>query len=146
MTVGGKFENRVCRLRGPQVYKYPLASRAKWNNHVEYREIEINRLVAKVLGTGRLLENFVRALSARFQLTGLNGTPLSIDPRKGGGVHAFLVRLAAEAAPVPGITELTLLGVERDEGSHILHLPFSLLVGSYNPIRKVVWVSQGATP
>ena len=25
VTVGGKFENHACRLRGPQVYKYPLA-------------------------------------------------------------------------------------------------------------------------
>ena len=66
--------------------------------------------------------------------------------RKGGGLHKFLGRLTDEADSVLVLAELTLLGVERDEGSHILHLPFSLLVGSYNPIRKVVWVSQGATP
>ena len=25
MTVGGKFDNRVRKLHGPQVYKYPIA-------------------------------------------------------------------------------------------------------------------------
>ena len=78
------------------------------------------RLVAEVLETGRLPDSFVGALSARFRVTSLNGTPLSTDLRKGGGLHAFLGRLTAEAAAVPGLAELTLLGVDQDGGSHIL--------------------------
>ena len=38
-----------------------------------------------------------------------------IDLRKGGGLHALLGRLTAEAALVLGLAELTLLGVDRDE-------------------------------
>ena len=59
------------------------------------------------------------------------------DLRKGGGVFAFLFRLAAEAAPVPGLAELTLLGVDPDGGAHILHSLFSVLVGPYNPNRRL---------
>ena len=47
---------------------------------------------------------------ARFRMTGPNGTPLLAGVRKGGGLHAFLVRITAEAATSPGIAELKLLG------------------------------------
>ena len=70
--------------------------------------------VAEVLGTGQLHNSFVRALLARFRLNGLNGTPLSTDLRKGGGVHAFLGRLIAKAVPVQGLAELTFLWVDPD--------------------------------
>ena len=43
------------------------------------------RFVAKVLVTSRLPDNFVGALSARFRVTSLDGTPLLTDLRKGGG-------------------------------------------------------------
>ena len=56
------------------------------------------RSEAEVLGTIRLPDSFVWALLARFQLTGPDGTPLSTDLRKGGGVHTFLGRLTAEEA------------------------------------------------
>ena len=95
------------------------------------------RSVAEVLETGRLPDNFVGALSARFRVTSLDGTPLSTDLRKGGGLHAFLGRLTAEAAPVPGLAELTLLGVDRDGGAHILHSLFSVPVGPYDPDRRL---------
>ena len=61
------------------------------------------RSVAEVLKTGRLLDNFVGALSARFRVTSLDGTPLLTDLRKGGGLHAFLGRLTTEAAAVLGL-------------------------------------------
>ena len=95
------------------------------------------RLVAEVLETGRLPDNFVGALLARFRVTSLDGTPLSADLRKGGGLHAFLGRLTAEAAAVPGLAELTLLGVDQDGGAHILHSLFSVLVGPYDPDRRL---------
>ena len=41
--------------------------------------------VAEVLGSCLLPVDFVRALSARFRLTGPDGTPLSTDIWKGGG-------------------------------------------------------------
>ena len=53
------------------------------------------RLVAEVLETGRLPDSFAGALSARFRVTGLDGTPLSTELRKGGGLHAVLGRLTA---------------------------------------------------
>ena len=43
-------------------------------------------LVPEVLGTVRLPDGFLGALSDRFQLTSPNGTPLSADLRKGGGI------------------------------------------------------------
>ena len=35
------------------------------------------------------------------------------------------------------LAELTLLGVDRDRGSHILHSLFSVLVGLYDPDRRL---------
>ena len=60
-----------------------------------------------------------------------------INLRKGGGIHAFLGRLTAEAAPVPGIAELTLLRVDREGGSLILHSLFSVPVGPYDPDQRL---------
>ena len=70
-------------------------------------------------------------------MTSLDWTPLSTDLQKGGGLHAFLGRLTAEAAPVPGLAELTLLGVDQDGGAHILHSLFSVPVGPYDPDRRL---------
>ena len=67
----------------------------------------------------------------------LNGTPLSTHLRKGKGLHAFHGFVTAEAAPVPGLTELMLLEVNRDRGAHILHLLFSVPVGPYDPDRRL---------
>ena len=93
--------------------------------------------VVDVLKTGRLPDNFVGAMSARFRLTGPDGTPLSTDLRKGGEAHVFLGRLTAEAAPVLGLAELTLLGVDQDGGAHILHSLFSVPVSPYGPDRRL---------
>ena len=80
---------------------------------------------------------FFGALSARFRLTGPDGNTLSTKIRKGGVIHAFLGRLMAEAATVLGLAELTLLGVGRDGGAHILHSLFSGPVGPYGPNRRL---------
>ena len=66
-------------------------------------------------------------------MTGPDGTPLLTYLQKGGGVQKFLGRIMDEAAPVPGIANLTLLGVEKDREAHILHSLFSVSVGPYNP-------------
>ena len=94
-------------------------------------------LVAEVLGTSQLPDSFVRDLSARCRLTGPNGEPLSTNLLKARGIHAFLELLTAEAAPVPGLAKLTLLGMYRDGRAHIFHSLFSVLVGPYNPDRRL---------
>ena len=95
------------------------------------------RSVAEFLGTGRLPDNFVGVLSARFQVTDDNGGLLPIKLRKGGGIHNFLGCLTAEVAPVPGLAGLMLLGVERDGGAYILHSFFFVSVKPYNPDRRL---------
>ena len=72
--------------------------------------------VTKVLKTSRLPNNFVGALSAQFRLTVPDGTPLSTNLWKRGGVLLLLGRLTAEVTPVPRLAELTLLGVDQDTG------------------------------
>ena len=86
------------------------------------------RSVAEVLGTGQPPDDFFVVLSAWFRVTDADGASLPTDIRKGGGFHAFLERLTAETAPVPGLVGLTILGVNRDRGAHILH-PFFLCPG-----------------
>ena len=49
----------------------------------------------------------------------------------------FMGRLTAEAASVTGLAELTLLGVDRDGGAHILHSLTSVPVGPYDPEQKL---------
>ena len=53
------------------------------------------------------------------------------------GLHAFIGSLTADAAAVPGLAELTLLEMDRDGGSHILHSLFSVPVGPYDPDRQL---------
>ena len=40
-------------------------------------------------------------------------------------------------AAVPGLAELTLLGIDQDGGAHILHSLFSVPVGPYDPERRL---------
>ena len=98
----------------------------------DLRSLRPPRLVDEVLGNGRLPNNFVRVLLARFQLNSTNGNPLSTDLWKGEGLHVFLGNLTAESAPVLGLAELTLLWVDRDGGAHIIHSLFSSPVGPYD--------------
>ena len=65
-------------------------------------------------------DDFVGALSALLRLSGPDGAPLPTDLQKGGGLHAFLGRLTDDAVPVLGLAEIMLLGVDREEGLHIL--------------------------
>ena len=61
-------------------------------------------------------------------------------------VCAILGRLTAEAALVPGLEELTLLGVDRDGGAHILHSLFSVTAGPYNPDWRLFGCRGGIPP
>ena len=99
----------------------------------KYRPTQPPRLVARVLGTGQLPNNLVGVLLEWFQVTDADGASLPIELRKGGWIHAFLGRLTAEADPVPGLAGITLLGVDRNGGAHILHSSFSVPVRPYKP-------------
>ena len=70
------------------------------------------QLVAKVLGTVRIPDDFVGILLDRFQLTDVNEGPLYTNQHKGGGIHAFFGRLNEEAEPVFGLAVLKLFGVD----------------------------------
>ena len=70
-------------------------------------------------------------------MTGPDGAPLPTDLWKEGGLYVFLGRLTDEAVPVPGLAELTLLRVDRDEEAHILHLLFSVLVVHCDPNQRL---------
>ena len=93
--------------------------------------------MAEVLRNGRLPDDFFGALSARFLVTDTDGEALTAELCRGGGIHAFLGRLTAEAASVPGLAGLTLLGVDHDGEAHVLHSFFSILVGLYDLDRRL---------
>ena len=61
---------------------------------------------------------------------------LTTYQQKGRRIHAFLRSLTVEAALIPGLAGLTLLGVDQYRESHILHSFFSVPVGSYSPDRQ----------
>ena len=61
----------------------------------------LRHLVAGLLRTVRLPDNFIGALLTWFILTGPYGDPLQNELWKRGALHAFLGRLTAEALPVP---------------------------------------------
>ena len=88
--------------------------------------------VAEVLRTGRLPENFIGVLLARFLVMEANRAFLATELWKGGGIHAFLGSLTAEASAVPSLAGLTLLWDNRYGEDHILHSFFSVPVGPYN--------------
>ena len=55
------------------------------------------RSVAEILGTGRLPDDFARALSARFRAINSEGGALGTELRKGGEIHALLGHITAKA-------------------------------------------------
>ena len=65
-------------------------------------------------------------------MTGADRSPLPTDLRKLGVLHAFLGRLTAKVVLVPGLADLTLLGVFQDGRAYILHSLFSVPFGPYN--------------
>ena len=91
--------------------------------------------MAEVLGTGRLPNNVFGVLSAQFRVTDADRGSPPIELQEGWGIHAFLGRITTEAAPVPGLAGITLLGVYRDGGSHILHSFFSAQFRPYDMNR-----------
>ena len=95
-------------------YAYHLQRRGTPDAMADPGRRRPSQSVAEVLGTGRIPHAFAGALSAWFRLTGPDGTPLSTDGQKGGGINAFLVRLTAEAATVLRLAKLTLMGVNQD--------------------------------
>ena len=52
-------------------------------------------------------------------------------------LHAFLSHLASWPDSVPGIEQLTLLGVDQDGKVHLMHMLFSVLVGLYSSDRRL---------
>ena len=95
------------------------------------------RSMAKVLGTCRLPDNFIGDLSDWFRVTDADGGVLLTEQRKGGATHAFLGRLATEAAPALSLAHLALLTVNWDGETHVLHSLFSVPVRPYNPDRRL---------
>ena len=90
------------------------------------------RSVGEVIGTGRLPNNLVRALSARFIVTREDGGLLSSYLSSGQGIHAFLGHLTSRVDPDPGLDLLALIGVDRDGTVHVLPLLFSVPARHYS--------------
>ena len=103
------------------------------------------RLVGEVLGTGRIPDDLVGALLARFRITWQEGGLISeeLSPRR--GIHAFLGHLASGVDPTLGLERLNLLGAERDGTVHVFHLFFSIPVGTYATTRWL-YVFSGDLP
>ena len=70
-------------------------------------------------------------------MTDTDGEALSTKKQKSGGIHAFLGRLTAEAAPFPVLWGLTILGVDQEREANVLHSLFSVLVGLYDPDHRL---------
>ena len=100
------------------------------------------RSVAEVLRTGRIPNNSIGDLLARFRLTGPDDAPLPTDLWKGRDLRGFLGRLTSEAFLFLRLAELTLLGVKNpgacaqgtistSEGAKILNLDFKLITHTH---------------
>ena len=92
-----------------------------------------HRLVAKVLGTVRLPDNFIGALSAQFRVTNVESEALFAELRYGRGLHAFLGILATYLDQSSNLERFALLPVDWYGEMHVLHSLFSVLVGTYDP-------------
>ena len=100
-------------------------------------------LVEEVLGTGRLPDNFVGALSIRFRVTDKEGGTLLLNLRSGQGLHTYLGILAARLESAPGMECLALLTVDYDEEVHVLHSFSPTQVGPYAAERRFLDFSEG---
>ena len=45
-----------------------------------------------------------------------------MDKRSGRGIHPFLVQLASGVESIPGLEQVTLVGVDLDRMVHLMHL------------------------
>ena len=104
------------------------------------------QLVGGVLRTGRLPDNLVGALLARFRVTGEEGGGLYSEIRSGIGIYTLLWNLDSKVDPAPGMEHLALLGVDRDGRVHVLHSFFSIPVGRYSTERRLLDFSGDLSP
>ena len=50
----------------------------------------------------------------------------------GWGLHSFLEHLTLGEVPVPGLEQVTLVGIDKDGRVHLMHLLFSVCVDVYS--------------
>ena len=90
------------------------------------------RSVAEVLGTGSIPAELAAILTEHswtFVKDGVERTP---EERTCRGLHAFLSRLALGEVPVPGLENVTLVGVDEDGRVNLMHSLFSVPVNVYS--------------
>ena len=85
--------------------------------------------MGEVLGTVRIPDNIVGALSSRFRITRADVGLLSTENRSSCGINSFLRHLASGVDLFPVFERVELMQVEQDGMVHLLHSLFSVPVG-----------------
>ena len=91
--------------------------------------------VADVLGTKELFAGMFETLMARLQWTKEDRWSLVLEGKYGQELDTFLGKLVDGADPVPGLSHMVLLVIERDVVAHLLLLLLYILVGVYYMAR-----------
>ena len=98
------------------------------------------RLVGEVLRTSRLPKKLAGNMLDRFWVTREDEGTLLSELRSGWGLYTLLGHIASKIYPIPGMENLSLMGIELDRMLHILHHLFYVPVGSYYMYRR--WLAR----
>ena len=90
------------------------------------------RSVAGVLGTRSIRAKLAAILVENSRTVRKDGTARTPEDHTGRGLHAFLSHLALGEVLVPGLEQVTLVGVDEDRKVHLMYSFFSVLVNVYS--------------
>ena len=91
-------------------------------------------LVAEALGTGAILSKLSAILTACFRAVCKYGAALPSDKRFFRVIRSFVAQLVPGVDLIPGLEQVTLLGVDPEGMVHLFHSLFSVLVDLYSNI------------
>ena len=77
--------------------------------------------MVEALGAGVIPAEFAEVLVAHFRTVCKDRAALLAEKLSGRGIHSFMAQLGSEEDPVPGLEQVTLVGVDPYGMVHLMH-------------------------
>ena len=91
--------------------------------------------MVEALGAGVIPAEFAEVLVDHFRTVCKDRAALLAEKLSGRGIHSFMAQLGSEEDPVPGLEQVTLVGVDPNVMVHLMHFLLSVWVDIYLTIR-----------
>ena len=93
--------------------------------------------MAEALGTGAIPAELATILAAHSRNVCKDETARTPEKRSGRLIHSFLTQLASGVGPVPGLEQVTLVGLDPDRRVLLVHSLFSVWFNIYLIHRRL---------